>query len=67
MAEFTSADSCRQFEQTVKHKTRYFHDEQVRSVRTAGVRVPSSPASSGVSRWGPEDSLLPEFPDLDGF
>jgi hypothetical protein len=31
MPEFTSADSYRRFEQTVKHKTRYFHDEQVRN------------------------------------
>lgn len=30
MPEFVSADSYRRFEQTVKHKTRYFHDEQVR-------------------------------------
>ena len=31
MGEFTSADSYRRFEQTVKHKTRYFHDQQVRT------------------------------------
>ncbi|MBZ5506078.1 MAG: RES family NAD+ phosphorylase [Acidobacteriia bacterium] len=31
MAEFASAHSYRQFEYTVKHKTRYFHDEQVRA------------------------------------
>ncbi len=31
MAAFSSADSYRRFEQTVKHKTRYFHDQQVRT------------------------------------
>lgn len=29
MAEFAAADSYWRFEQTVKHKTRYFHDRQV--------------------------------------
>ena len=31
MAEFAAADSYRRFEHTVKHKTRYFHDRQVRT------------------------------------
>ena len=31
MTDFASADSYWRFQQTVKHKTRYFHDEQVRN------------------------------------
>jgi hypothetical protein len=34
MAEFTSADGYRHFEQTVKRKTKYFHDDEVRTFLT---------------------------------